>query len=248
MAQPLPPKSSLETVDRFIDWSVRLDGDVITGSTFTLTAGTVTLSDQQFSDSQTAVTIAGGAVGETATLTNQITTEGGQTLAIDLSIYVEASIGPWGPSTATKGTVVDMAFEELASAGYEFDHGPDEKASALRKFDALMASPRMPAIGYNAPAAIGGSDMLDPAGIPDSALETVAIELGIRIAPSWGKSMSAETRKARNEGMNALRTMATSIPTMPLRAGTPLGSGNRWRSLWRPFARDVDSATVFVAS
>jgi hypothetical protein len=248
MAQPLPPKSSLSTVDRIIDWSPELGGDAITSTVFTLTSGTVTLSGEGFSANQTAVTIAGGAIGETAVIHNQITTEGGQTLEGDFSIYVEAAIGPWGPSTATKGLLVEMAYEEVGSAGYSFDHGPDEKASTLRKLDVLMASPVMPVIGYNAPAVVGGSDMLDAAGIPDSALQTVAIELGVRIAPSWGKTMSPETRKARNEGMNALRTMASSIPSMPLRAGTPIGSGNRWRSLWRPFVRRGDSATVFVAS
>lgn len=243
----LAPKSNLAIVDRFVDWSSVLGGDIIANSTFTLDSGTVTLSEPAFSPYQTAITITGGAIGETAQITNEITTVGGQTLYENLTIYVEAAIGPYGPSTATKGTVIDMAFEELGSAGYEFDHGPDEVASALRKLDGLMADTFMPAIGYNAPAAFGGGDVLDPIGIPDSALQTVAILLGTRISPSWGKSMSAETRKARNEGLNALRTMASSIPQIPLRAGTPIGTGNRWRSLWSPFIRRGDSATVFVS-
>lgn len=245
MAQPLPPKGNLETVDRIVDWSARLGDDAITASTFTLTAGTVTLSDEAFSDQQTALTITGGAVGETATIRNEITTEGGQTLVAELSIYIEASIGPYGPSTTTKGDIVELAYEELGSAGYQFDHGPDEKASTLRKLDLLMASTTMPQIGYNAPAGIGASDMLDASGLPDSGAQAVAIELGIRMMPAWGKTMSPETRRARIEGMNGLRAL-TPIPTMLLRAGTPIGTGNKWRSLWRPFTRRNDGKTVFV--
>jgi hypothetical protein len=231
----LDPKSNLETVVRYIDWP-ELDGDVITGSTYTLDSGTIVITQPMRSNTQTAFTIAGGAAGETASITNTITTAGGQTLVRTVTIYVEAATGPYGVSSSTKGDLVEMAYEELGSAGYEFDHGPDEIASTLRKLDVLMASSTMPNIGYNAPSKIGGSNMLDPSGLPDSTLQAIAIELGLRIAPSWGKTMSSETRKARADGMNALRSMAAVIPKIALRRDTPMGTGNRWRSLWRPYA------------
>lgn len=232
----LAPKSNLETVIRYVDWTTELDGDAILTSSYTLNSGTITITDPMRSALQTAFTIAGGAVGETATLTNTITTALGQTLVRTVTIYVEAATGPYGVSSSTKGDVVELAFEEMALAGYEFDHGPDEIASALRKLDAMMAEASMPKVGYNAPAAIGQSDVLDPSGLPDSCLQTVAIMLGCRYSPAYGKTMSAQTRKDRNDGLNAMRTLAAKIPTIALRRGTPMGSGNRWRSLWRPYA------------
>jgi hypothetical protein len=248
MTLPLPPKSNLSTVDRTVDWSAPLAGDVITNATVTLTAGTVTISAVEWSDSTVRFTIAGGAVGETATFANTVTTLGGQTLDEALSIYVEAAIGPYGASTTTKATVIQMAYEELASAGYEFDHGADEIASTLRKLDALMLTPPYSSLGYNAPATIGGGDQINPSGLPDVALQTVAVALGVRIAPVWGKTMSPESRAAYVRGVNELRTMVQTIPTVSLRRGTPLGSGNKWRSIWAPFASGRDSAIVYVAA
>lgn len=248
MTLPLPPKSNLSTVDRTVDWSVPLAGDAITSATVTRTAGTVTVSAVEWSDSTVRFTIAGGAVGETATFASTVITAGGQTLDEALSIYVEAAIGPYGASTTTKADVMQMAYEELASAGYEFDHGADERASTLRKLDALMLTRPYAGLGYNAPAAIGGSDQLDPSGLPDVALQTVGIALAVRVAPVWGKAMSAESRAAYVRGVNELRTMVQVIPTVSLRRGTPMGSGNKWRSIWAPFASGRDSATVYVGA
>jgi hypothetical protein len=246
MALPLPPKSNLSTVDRVVDWSAALAGDAITNATVTLSTGTVTISAVEWSDSTVRFTIAGGAVGETATFASTVTTLGGQTLDQALAIYVEAAIGPYGASTTTKGDVLQMAYEEMGSAGYEFDHGPDEIASSLRKLDALMLTDPYDKLGYSAPAAIGGSDQLDPSGLPDNALQTVAIALGIRISPSWGKSMAPVANAGFARGVNQIRTMVQTIPTVPLRRGTPLGQGNRWRAVWWPFATGRDSATVYV--
>lgn len=251
MALPLPPKSNVSTVDRIVDWGVVLDGDVITSATVTLASGTVTISNVEWSDTTVMFTIAGGAVGETATFASSVETLGGQILDQALAIYVEAAIGPYGASTSTKGVVLEMAAEELASAGYEFDHGPDEVASWLRKLDALMLTETptpYAGLGYNSPAAIGGSDSIEPSGLPDKVLQTVAIALAVRISPSWGKEMSGTTKKAFVQGENAISTLVSTIPTVSLRRGTPMGSGNKWRSVWWPFASGRDSATVFVGA
>lgn len=248
MTLHLPPKSNMSTVDRIVDWSAALDGDVISTATVTRTAGTVTVSNVEWSDTDVRFTIAGGAVGETATFAHSITTLGGQTLDEALSIYVEAAIGPYGASTATKNDVLQMAFEELGRAGYEFDHGPDEIQSALRKLDALMTDEPYASLGYNAPAGIGGSDINDASGLPDSSLQTVAVALAIGFSPSWGKAMSPQSNAAFARGVNKLRTMVQVIPRVSLRRGTPWGQGNKWRSVWSPFANGMDSATVYVTS
>lgn len=248
MALPLPPKSNLSTVDRVVDWTAALAGDVITSATVSVTSGTVTIANVEWSDTTVRFTIAGGSVGETATFAHSVTTAGAQTLDQALSIYVEASIGPYGASTTTKDDVLQMTFEELGRAGYQFDHGSDEVASALRKLDTLMTEEPYDKLGYNAPAAIGGSDQLDPSGLPDNALQTVAVALAVRFSPSWGKTMSPQSNAAFVRGVNKLRTMVQTIPTVPLRPGTPWGSGNKWRSAWSPVVRAWDSATVYVSA
>lgn len=248
MALPLPPKSNLSTVDRIVDWTAPLDGDVIISATVTVTAGTVTVSNVEWSDTQVRFTIAGGAVGETATFASTVTTVGSQSLDQALSIYVEAAIGPYGASTTTKGDVLQMSYEEIGSSSYEFDHGPDEISSALRKFDALMLIDPYDKLGYNAPAAIGGSTLTDPSGLPDAALQTVAVALGIRISPVWGKTMSPQSNAAFARGVNKLRTMVQVIPTVSLRRGTPWGAGNKWRSTWAPLVGSWDVPTVFVSA
>lgn len=248
MALQLPPKSNMSTVDRIIDWTAALEGDAITFATVTVSTGTVTISDIEWSDTDVRFTIAGGAVGETATFAHSITTLGGQTLDEALSIYVEAAIGPYGPSTTTKNDILELTYEELARAGYEFDHGPDEIASALRKLDLLMTEEPYDKLGYNAPAGIGGSDINDPSGLPDKGTATVAVALAIRFSPSWGKAMSPQSNAAFARGVNKLRTMVQVIPRVSLRRGTPWGQGNKWRSVWSPFANGMDSATVYVTS
>jgi len=248
MTLPLPPKSNLSTVDRIVDWTAALASDVITTATVVVSTGTVTISNVEWSDTTVRFTIAGGAVGETATFATTVKTLGDQTLDQTLSIYVEAAIGPYGASTTTKNDVLQMAFEELGRAGYEFDHGPDEEASALRKLDALMTDEPYASLGYNAPAGIGGSDLNDASGLPDNSLQTVAVALAIRFSPSWGKAMSPQSNAAFARGVNKLRTMVQVIPRVSLRRGTPWGSGNKWRSVWSPFANGMDSATVYVTS
>lgn len=248
MALQLPPKSNLSTVDRIVDWTAALDGDVITHATVTVTTGTVTLSNVEWSPTEVRFTLSGGAVGETATFASQITTWGGQTLDEALSIYVEAAIGPYGVSTTTKADILEMAAEELGSAGYEFDHGPDEIASWLRKLDALMMTTPYSGLGYNAPATIGHGDQLDPSGLPDISLQTVAVALAVRISPTWGKAMSAESRAAFARGKNEIATMVSIVPTVSPRAGTPMGSGNKWRSVWAPYALRGEGQTVFVSA
>jgi|GEM_PF-1384111 len=144
------------------------------------------------------------------------------------------------PSTSTKRTIVNMAYEEASLSGYEFDITPEEQVSALRRLDALMAEWRAQSINlaYNFPATFGAGGLDDPSGIPDSAVNVAAMQLAIRIFPMFGKRTSAETRYALAQGLNALRASTAFIPALNLPRGTPLGQGNRYSTLWQPAALD----------
>lgn len=132
-------------------------------------------------------------------------------------------------TTTTKRTIVDMAYEECALAGYEFDVTPEETLTALRRLDSLMAAWQAQSIyiGYNFPPALGEGDLDDPSGIPDVFLDIVVMSLAMRIAPRMGKTISAETRTELAKQMSSLRAQTAIIPERPLARGTPAGSGRR---------------------
>lgn len=236
----LPPKRPTETRRYVIDRTEQLAGDPIATFAFSVTAGAVTItSSQQESDFSVSALIAGGTNGATSTLSLQLNTEGGQVLFVDLSLTTSVTaLSPW-PSTTTKGQIEDMAFEELGLAGYEFDATTDEQASGLRRLDSLMAMWAGPGmnldLGYNFPAAVGGSARADASGIPDLALDAVFISLAMSMSPGYGKSMSTETKIRLAESMRAIRAMMAQIPTVTLPGKTPRGAGVKPWSTWMPF-------------
>lgn len=75
-------------LDYAVDWSRWLAGDEIATSTWTVPAGLTKLSDSTTTTKAT-VWLAGGAVGQSYTVTNRITTTGGRTEERSLTIRVE---------------------------------------------------------------------------------------------------------------------------------------------------------------
>lgn len=237
VTERLIPKAPGDKVAYMADWSMQLGDDTIASYTLTVALGTVTLSGQEQFDQFIRFLVAGGANGETAQLSHQIVTVGGQTLARTISLPITAGVTAITPTTATKRTVVDLAFEEIGLAGYEFDATPEEHFSALRRLDVLMAEWRVSSldVGYNFPASIGLGSLDDASDLPDDALNTVAICLALRIAPAIGKTLSPETRMAMAQGMIALRTRYAVIPEMQLPNSTLRGAGAKPASTWWPF-------------
>lgn len=236
MTQYLTPKLPTETIACMADWAKELGSDVISTFTLTVSSGTVTVSEATNFGQFIRFLVAGGANGETATLAMSVTTFGDQVLKRTLSLLVSNGVTAITPITTTKRTIVNMAFEEIGLAGYEFDATPEEQFSALRRLDALMAQWRGSSLdlGYNFPPAIGAGDLNDAANIPDFAVNATAISLGLRIMPAIGKMMSAETRLALAQGMVAIRTYCAVIPERTLPRSTARGAG-AWNQPWWPF-------------
>jgi len=158
------------------------------------------------------------------------------------------SLNPY-PSTATKAQLIDMVFEELGRAGYDFDRTPNEEVSVLRKADALMAQWQAQgcSLDYNFPATFGQGLPSDAMGIPDSAMDTVAMWVAFRAAPGMGKTITAETRKAMAEGKAFLFAQTASIPEMKLPKTTATGIGWKPWNIWFPFETDSWSDTVTLS-
>lgn len=236
----LTPKKPAEVVAYVSDWRLELaDGDSILTSAVVVTSGTVTLSNTDYDDISASFLVSGGVAAEAAVLTNTITTNGGQTLIRTLGLSILAAAEAIVPSTATKRTIVNMAFEEIGLAGYEFDATPEEQASAVRRLDALLSEWNGPGVGlkvpYSFPDSFGASNLDDASGIPDFAINAVAITLALRIAPAIGKTLSTETRQAMSAGLNALRAAFTVVPSMQLPASVARGAGWKPYGVWAPF-------------
>lgn len=228
----LAPKPTADTVLYTLDLSAILGTDPIASFTFVRTAGTVAIGATANSDTAVTALLGGGANGETAAFTLTVTTTAGQVIARTYTLLVTNS-RDLNPSTTTKRTLVNMAFEEMTLAAYEFDATPEEQVSAVRRLDGLMAEWAGPGVaidlGYNFPAAFGQGDIDDPTNIPDSVVNTVVMQLALRLAPAIGKTLSAETKLSMAHGMIALRAAYAVIPTVSLPDGTVRGSGARRR-------------------
>lgn len=237
----LNPKQPGEVALYVLDLALALKptSDTIESHTLAVTSGTITIGDHWADDHAVYVNVAGGANSETAALLATFVTSLGQTLKRSYTISISNTAVSADRSTSTKQQLLDLAFEEIGLAGYEFDATDEEKVSALRRLDALMAEWNGPGfnlpISYNFPAAIGGSSVADATGVPDFAFNTVGIALALALMPVIGKAMSSETRLRLTQGMNAVRAAYAQIPNRSLPPSAARGAGAKPFSTWTPY-------------
>jgi len=147
-----------------------------------------------------------------------------------------------------KREIIQMAREECATAGYEFEETPEEEASALRRLQAMMAewleNEGIDLGFYFSPNGYGSGT--EGSGIPAGAVNTVATFLAFRLAPNMGKSLSPETKASLNRSMNTLMAKYKAIPQMEMGRNTIRGAGNRrYVNLGTPFfAVDVSDDEI----
>src|SRR4030095_13009407 len=122
-----------------------------------------------------------------------------------------------------KRQIIEMAFSEAGSAGYEFGRTPGEVADALARLNALMAEweqMRGIHLGYEQPAyGVGNAD--DLSGIPFHTLNTVASFLALRICPMLGAALSPDSKGNLNRALMLLEAHYAAIPIMPYDSKTP---------------------------
>lgn len=138
----------------------------------------------------------------------------------------------------TKRQLVADALGSIGLADYEFDVTPDEQQSTLRRMDAMLSTweARGVRVGYLFPATAGGSDLDDDSGLPDSAAETVFLNLAIRVAPSFGKLISPELKTSARDGWDLLLLAAAQPIEQQLPSTLSRGAGNKpWRAQNQPF-------------
>ena len=140
------------------------------------------------------------------------------------------------------------AFEEIGLASYVFDLQPEQIESARRRLDAMMADWNAKGIrlGYPIPSSPQDGSIDDQTNVPDSAYEAIICNLGIRLAPSYGKQVMNETKATAKNGYDVLLQRATYPLEKQLPHTMPLGAGNKpWRVYDDPFVRGpVDPVTA----
>jgi hypothetical protein len=126
-----------------------------------------------------------------------------------------------------KRAIIEMAFSDAGSAGYEFGRTPEEIADALSRLNAMMAewlAYRGIDLGYDQPHyGVGSADELS--GIPHAALNAVAAHLALRICPMMGAGLSAEAKGNLARSLVLLESHYATIVPMPLATNTPRGIG-----------------------
>lgn len=229
----LNPKSPDAILAYDIDFGAQLVDDWIESIVVAVDAGTVVVEKNEFTDNVVRLLISGGVDLEDAELSIDVTSRGGQVFTQALTLAVRSGVQARVATTTTKRIVIEMAFEVMTLAGYEFDASPEEQFSMLRSLDVMMAEWEGPgrniAIGYNAPAVVGQGDFEDPIGVPDWTLDGVATSLALRRAPTIGKSFSPEANRAYRRSMDSINAAFPKKVERPIPRSTPgYWRGRRW--------------------
>ena len=134
--------------------------------------------------------------------------------------------------TATDGPpkrqLIELAFGEIGSAGYEFGRTPEEVTDALLRLNALMREWPWNLLNYVQPSyGVGEPD--DASGISYEAMNGVSAALALRIAPVMGATLSPESRANLSSAVSKIYAMTATIPSMPFAQHTPRGLGSEHR-------------------
>lgn len=134
----------------------------------------------------------------------------------------------------TKGEIVDHAYAALGIAPDAFNIAPEDRASALRTLDTMMAtwSTKNIAPGYLLPVSPSSSTLTSDSGLPDTAVEAVYLNLAPRIAPFFGKQVSQDLKISAKAAYDALAA-SSAMPERTQLDRMPVGAGNK--PITRPF-------------
>lgn len=128
----------------------------------------------------------------------------------------------------TKRQLIDQAFSEIGF-GLDFNVTPDENENALRRLDSMMAewNGKGIRVGYALISTPDDGDIDSDSGVPDVAVEAIYMNLAIRLAPGYGKTLSQDTRITAKQGYNTLLARAVFPTPQPMPSTMPRGAGNR---------------------
>lgn len=139
----------------------------------------------------------------------------------------------------TKRKIIELAFEEIGLAPHVFDLTPEQYQSALHRLDAMVAgwNATTVRIAYPIPTDPSRSDLDDVLTVPDFSIEAMYTNLAVRMAPSFGKAVSPETRSTAVMAFNNMADQSASqTPEIGYPNTLPLGAGAKsFRNYNDPF-------------
>jgi len=143
----------------------------------------------------------------------------------------------------TKQQFVDAAYEEIGLASFNYQITPEEEQFALKRLDALLAEWNARGIRLGFPISDNplNAELDEDTYAKDSANEAIFLNLAIRIAPSYGKQVSRETKTGAKKAYNTLLNLSAQPTSMRLPSCMPAGAGNKkWRWNDSPFLRQPE--------
>lgn len=136
---------------------------------------------------------------------------------------------PW-----TKRDICSEAFAEIGKGSYTFDMQPEEYQQALRRLDTMMATWGATAnirIGYV--GGIGFGDIAEETEVPDWAVEAMYLNLAIRLAPTYGKTVSQDTKNDAKKALDSIMNNTTELAPRYLGGFAGAGAG-LWNAILPP--------------
>jgi hypothetical protein len=129
----------------------------------------------------------------------------------------------------TKGELVSEAYNELGLQGYIFNVGPDERETALKRLDTMMATWNGKGIrlGYPLPSTANGSSLEQDSAIPDWSIEAVYLNLAVRLSAGFGKQIPPTTASTAKDAYNVVLQQLAMPPEQRMPSTMPKGAGNR---------------------
>lgn len=140
------------------------------------------------------------------------------------------------PSGPTNKELINRAYQVMGLNDSMFGRTAEEYASAVLVLGGMMLEWPFDGLGYDDEDA-AGLRVEEESGIARKYLETVAYCLAERMAPTIGKTLStsAQAIKGRLYSRLSAEQAAANLPTAGYAAGTPRGSGNKFRQVFAPF-------------
>lgn len=144
----------------------------------------------------------------------------------------------------TKRDIIQAAFVEIGLGSRIYTATPEDLQDALLRLNALLAewSTRGAAGSFVLGIGADEDDLDEDASIPANGVRGVICGLAVDIAPSYGRQVSADTRKAAELGKRALRNQSIEVPTKALDyTAIPAGAGHKRERIATllPETRDV---------
>src|SRR5210317_102184 len=123
----------------------------------------------------------------------------------------------------TKQQLIEQAFSEIGLAPYVFDASAEQYQDALRMMDAMLSKWDGRGIRLRYPVSLSPDDssLSSKSNVPDWATEAIYTNLALKLAPSYGKVASSDTKQSAKSSYQLLLSRVASPGQMQLPGTMP---------------------------